>query len=64
MRFSIVSTSAFAVENGSKYVDNSIEYITVHDDENNTVKAIQRNAATGKCVYAPLISVPAASKIE
>ena len=64
MMFSVVSTSAFAVENEPKYVENGIEYITVHDDENNTVQAIQRDVATGECVYGPVISVPSASEIE
>lgn len=59
-----MSLTAFAAENEPQYIENGIEYITVHDEVNNTVQAIQRNVVTGECVYGPLISVPFASEIE
>lgn len=48
-----MSIPAFAADRTT----NEIEYLTVYDEQNNTVQAIQRNTVTGKCVYGPLISV-------
>lgn len=51
------SVNAFAAES-PRFVDsNNIEYITIYNEENNTVQAVQKNHTTGECIYGPVISV-------
>lgn len=58
MLFTMTST-AFAASSTLDSKADGIEYLTVYDEENMTVQAVQRNISTGENVYGPVISVVA-----
>lgn len=58
-----MSTTAFASEiQKSAILSNGIEFLTIYDEANGTVQAVQRNITTGESVYGPLISINAETK--
>ena len=58
-----LSATAFAAELDNAYVEDNIEYLTIYDEENNTVQAVQRNIITNECVYGPVITIEDISQV-
>ena len=52
-----LSVTAFATELDNACIEDNIEYLTIYNEENNTVQAVQRNIITNECVYGPVITI-------
>lgn len=52
-----MSATAFDANDTQKFIENSIQYISIYKEEKGTVQAAQKNIETGECVYGPEITV-------